>query len=192
MSENPSLFLPESQLTILNIVCALAWADNDLSEEETGVLLETFKTNLPPQPELVYFNELDPLFGSIDISSYTINEQTEIRINAEKAFKDIVDNYKKNPIPLSDLVSQLKTEEDRCLALKLGYMVIKASADDDGNLICSQEKKVYRELIELLDLDSGTIESIENRADRELEKFQHPFKVFVKDVKKFFLQKIEI
>lgn len=190
MSENPSLFLPESQLLILNIVCALAWADNDLSVEETEILLEKFKANLPPEPELMYLDSGDPFFGTMGLSSFTIAEQTQARASAEIAFKDILNNYKQNPIPLADLVSQLKTHEDRCLTVKLAYMVINASADDDGNLICSQEKAVYRQLIQLLNLDDEVVRKIEERATYELEKFQHPFKAFMGNVRAFFLQKI--
>lgn len=54
MSENPSLFLPESQLLILKIVSALAWADQHLSAEETEILLEKFKANFPPEPDTLY------------------------------------------------------------------------------------------------------------------------------------------
>lgn len=190
MSENPSLFLPESQLVILNIVCALAWADNDLSVEETEILLEKFKTNLPPEPELMYLDDPDPFFGTMGLSSFTVAEQTQARVNAEIAFKDILNSYKENPKPLSDLVSQLKTHEDRCLTAKLAYMVIKASGDDEGNLICPEEKATYRQLIQLLNLDSEVVQKIEQRASYELDKFQHPFKAFMGNVRKFFLTKI--
>lgn len=190
MSENPSLFLPESQLLILNIVCALAWADNDLSVEETEILLEKFKANLPPEPELMYLDEPDPFYGTTGLSSFTVAEQTQARTNAEIAFKDILNSYKENPIPLPDLVSQLKTNEDRCLTAKLAYMVIKASDDKEGNLISTEEKAVYRQLIQLLNLDSETVQKIEERASYELDKFQHPFKAFMGNVRKFFLKKI--
>ncbi|WP_330202388.1 TerB family tellurite resistance protein [Cyanobacterium sp. Dongsha4] len=190
MSDNPSLFLPESQLLILNIVCALAWADDELSEEETEILLEKFKSNLPPEPEPIYFDDPDPFYNTMGLSSFSVAEQTQARINAEIAFKDILNRYKQNPIPLSDLVSQLKTNEDRCLAAKLAYMVIKASPDNEGNLICPDEKAVYRQLIQLLNLDPEVVQKIEQRADYELDKFQHPFKAFMGNVKKFFLKKI--
>lgn len=190
MSENPSLFLPESQLLILKILSALAWADNHLSAEETEILLEKFKANFPPEPDTLYFDDPDPLFNTMILSSYTLAEQTQARVNAEIAFKEILNNYQQNPTPLKDLVSQLKTHEDRCLTVKLAYMVMKASADDNSNLICPEEKAIYRQLIQLLNLDNETVQKIEQRASYELEKFQHPFKAFMGNVKNFFLTKI--
>lgn len=47
------------------------------------------------------------------------------------------------------------------------------------------KKMVYRQLIQLLNLDPEVVQKIEQRADYELDKFQHPFKAFMGNVKKF-------
>ncbi|WP_017293188.1 tellurite resistance TerB family protein [Geminocystis herdmanii] len=192
MSEKIDFQLPESHSTILQILSAVAWADGDLSQEETEVLIEQFKTDLPVDPEPIAYMEDNMTLYDPFSTNPVVYEQIEARIQAESAFKDILNNYKYNPIPLTDLVSRLSSIEDRCLTVKLAYMVIKASADDEGNLICPDEKAVYRQLVELLELSNDIVTKIELEASQELDKFQHPFKALIHNVTSFFGQKVTL
>jgi hypothetical protein len=194
MTEKSGFDFPESQLNILHLISAIAWADGDLSTAESDVLIEQFKANLPTDPEpIVYLDDNITLYDSFSPSANpVIYEQIQARIEAESAFKEILNSYKNNPIPLEDLVKPIQTIEDRSLAVKLAYMVVKASPDDDGNLICPQEKAIYRQLIQLLAIDSDLIQKIEWEADKELEQFQHPFKAFIHNLKDILLTKIDI
>lgn len=179
--------LPESHLNLLHIVSAIAWADGDLSDEEINILIDQFNSDLPIDPHpLFYAEDSTSLFGAF--REYPpISEQLNERIDAELAFKEILINYQYNPISLVELVTKLKTQEDRCLAVKLAYMVIKASPDPDNRdkLIGEEEKKVYRQLIELVNLEPILITKIESQADRELNEFQHPFSAFIANLKYF-------
>jgi len=192
MIEESSFHFPESHLNILHLISAIAWADGDLSQEETDVLMELFNADLPidPQP-ITYIDENMALYDSMSANS-VIYEQVQERIQAELAFKNILDSYKNNPSTLEDLLIPIESLEDRSLAVKLAYMVIKASPDKNGNLICPQEKAIYRKLIQLLNIDGNLVQKIEWEADRELEKFQHPFKAFMENVKNILFKKIEI
>ncbi len=191
MLENQDFYIPESHLNILHLVSAVAWADGDLSKDETEILMELFKADLPVDPQpIVYLDDNMTLYNSMTVNT-EVYEQIQERMKAELTFKEILNSYKNNPISLEDLISPIETLEDRCLALKLAYMVVKASPDSEGNLISSQEKVVYRQLISLLNLDNELIKKIEWEADQELEKFQHPFKAFINNVKNFLLKKID-
>lgn len=194
MTEKLNFYFPESHLNILHLVSAIAWSDGDLSTEESDVLIEQFKANLPTDPEpIVYLDNNITLYDSFSPSANPlIYEQIQARMEAESAFKDILQSYKNHPVPLEDLVAPIKTIEDRSLAVKLAYMVVKASPDKDGNLICPQEKAVYRKLIQLLEINSDLVQKIEWEADKKLEKFQHPFKAFIDNLKDILLTKIEI
>lgn len=183
MPDQSKLDLPESHYNILRLVSAMAWADGDLSEEESEILINQFNSDLPPNPNpLLYLEDAPPFFSSLN-ENPLVAEQLSERINAESALKKIMVDYKYNPIPLNDLVSKIKTQEDRCLALKLAYMIIKASADENGELINNEEKKAYRQLINLLNLKPDLIKEIELQANKDLEKFKHPLQAFLSNVK---------
>lgn len=190
MAKKQEFYLPESHLNILRVVSAVAWADGDLSQEETEVLLESFKIDLPTDPEPIAYLEDNMTLYDPFSSNPLVYEQIEARIKAESAFKDLLENYRHHPIPLNELTPHLTSIEDRYLTVKLAYMVIKASPDEEGNLISSGEKKVYRELLDLLDIDDETVKKIEWEASQELEKFQHPFKAFISNIVSFLTQKI--
>lgn len=195
MTEKSSFYFPESHLNILHLISAIAWADGDLSTEESEVLIEQFKANLPTDPDpIVYLDSNMGLYDSFSGETNTgiLHEQIQVRIEAELAFKEILNSYKYNPIPLEDLVKPIENIEDRSLAVKLAYMVVKANPDNNGNLICPQEKAVYRQLIQLLEIDNDLVQKIEWEADRKLEQFQHPFKAFIDNLKDILLTKIEI
>lgn len=192
MTKTRDFQLPQSHITILQVLSAVAWADGDLSKEEIDVLIEQFKTDLPVDPEpMAYIEDNMTLYDPFSTNP-VVYEQIEARIAAESAFKDILNNYKNNPIPLTDLVNGLSSIEDRCLTVKLAYMVIKASADDEGNLISPDEKVIYRQLVELLKLNPEMVTKIELEASEELDKFQHPLKALMMNVGSFLTQPVTL
>ena len=71
------------------------------------------------------------------------------------------------------LAAAISTHEDRCLAVKLAYMVAAVSKNsEDESAINSAERVAYRQLIESLGLPDSTVEVLEKEADTELAK--HP------------------
>jgi hypothetical protein len=183
------LNLPESHYNILKVISALAWADGNLSEEEINMLIDQFKTDLPIEPHPIFYTEDSTALFGLFTEKPPVADQLTARINAELAFKEVLLNYKYNPISLADLVAELKTQEDRCLTVKLAYMVIKISPDpqNQDKLVSDGEKKAYRQLIELVNIDSALITKIEAQAEEELEHFLHPFSAFIANLK-YFLQ----
>lgn len=178
------LKLPPSHLTILRIVSAMAWADGNLSEEELNLLVSEFNEDLPINPSpFLYVEDMPPFFDNT-LNELEIANQLSERFLAESALKEIVIDYKYHPIPLGNLVQDLTTEEDKSLALKLAYMVIKISPDETGQLISNEEKKVYRQLVKLLNLKEDLVKEIELEADEELEKIEHPFQAFLNNIKR--------
>jgi hypothetical protein len=184
MQSESNLQLPESHLNILRIVSAIAWADGKLSEAELNVIIHGFDPDLPASPSpLLYLEDPQFLFGT-SVERETVSKQLSERISAELALKEVIMEYKYNPLPLKVLVDKLATQEDRCLALKLAYMVIKASPNESGQLINMEEKKAYRQLVDLLNLEEDLVREIELQADGDLEKFQHPLQAFLDSLKK--------
>jgi hypothetical protein len=180
-----NLHLPESHLNILRILSALAWADENLSKEEIELLLEQFKEDLPANTTPISSQEY-PIFTGFNLEvSPILLEQMESRINAELTFRKIINSYQDNPIPLADLVSNLETIEDRCLTVKLAYMLISVGYDPQKHSIHPKEKALYRQLIQLLDLDDDLVQEIEWEANQDLDKFQHPFKALLSNIRHF-------
>jgi len=143
--------LSAEQTNLLKIVWTMAWSDGEFSEEEQDLLLS-------------YCSEL-----------LAENEQQQAEIKAYLASKSV-------EIPaielLDELVPQLSIEEDRELALKLGYMVIaiskKTGLDSQINL---EEKRAYRKLVELLNLPDETVQKIEWAANTDLERQEQPLEI---------------
>ena len=72
---------------------------------------------------------------------------------------------------LADLVGQLSTSEDRELALKLSYMMVRVGRRSPGEpSINAQERLAYRSLVELLALGEERIREIEWAAEADLPR----------------------
>jgi hypothetical protein len=127
-------------LSLLRIVCAVAWADGQFSEEERTLLQRLMNR---------YGGDGLPAgSAAAELTQPTLEE---------------------NPGLLFDLVKGLASEEDRELALKLSYMMIRCgcSGQEDSG-INRAEKAAYRRLVELLGLPEGRIEQIEWAAEEEM------------------------
>ncbi|MEB3163503.1 MAG: urea ABC transporter ATP-binding protein UrtD [Prochlorothrix sp.] len=66
-------------------------------------------------------------------------------------------------IPPATLVPQLETQADREMALQLSYRVMRAD-----NMVAVNELRLYRELLELLDIHPDRVKELEAAIDREL------------------------
>jgi uncharacterized membrane protein YebE (DUF533 family) len=126
---------------VLRIVCSMAWADGQLAPEELEQI----------------FTEVSRLFADSEA------EQQQLRYELQSSLSD---NQ-----ALDQLVAQIHTEEDRELALKLGYMVIRSSRrQPEEAWINPAEKVAYRRLVELLALPDETVTKIETLTDAELDQ----------------------
>jgi hypothetical protein len=71
---------------------------------------------------------------------------------------------------LDALIPRLRSEEDRHLALKLGYMMIRVGRrPGDESSINPMEKVAYRRLVEGLGLSEADIEEVEWAAELDLQ-----------------------
>ncbi|MGQ9869861.1 TerB family tellurite resistance protein [Leptodesmis sp.] len=130
-----------SEKTLLRVVYAIALADGQLSPEELDRILSEFS------------------------KFFADNEVREQQIRQE------LQQFATEKVALEELVPQLKLEEDRELALKLGYMVIRSSRrNPEEAWINPAEKAAYRRLIELLNLPDETVAKIEAVTDAELNQ----------------------
>lgn len=135
--------LPDTDLDLLRILCTVAWADGDFAPEERDLLQRLVERYFLPEAGDSAAGEL---IG---------------RLAAEATRAETLDA----------VVPRLKTEENRELALKLAYMVIRVGrrpGDDDS--INPAEKRTYRRLVELLELSDGQIREVEWAAEQELRR----------------------
>lgn len=138
-----------ADLALLRIVCAVAWSDGQFSEEERALL-----------------RRLMHRYGGDGLPAGR---------GAEGLPRPPVEEI---PGALADLVKELGSEEDRELALKLSYMMIRcgrSGPEDSG--IKEPEKVTYRRLVELLGLPEARIEQIEWAAEEEMAPTHGPLDV---------------
>jgi urea transport system ATP-binding protein len=77
--------------------------------------------------------------------------------------QDELRDYLATEIPLEELVPQLQTQDQRELALKLSYAVIRS------NEINAKEAVLYQHLLNLLDLPPVVVERLETEALEDLQ-----------------------
>lgn len=140
--QNPSDRLPSNVGDLLRILCCVAWSDGGISPEERDLLEELVRRYLLP----------------------------EDRPAAAATLEDLA----ARELPLEQLdpaVARLATDEDRLLALKLAYMVIRVGRrDGDASSINRQEKVAYRRLLEGLGLAEADVREAEWAAEKELQQ----------------------
>ncbi|MFM7424315.1 MAG: hypothetical protein ACKO7W_04860 [Elainella sp.] len=140
--------LRPEEFNILQIVATMAWADGEIASEEREAL----------------FSMLSKLFA-------------ETEAEAESLYL-ILQNQAYAPGVLAELVAKLTAAADRELALKLSYMVIRASDSSPSQNpglssttpINPKERAAYRQLVELLKLPEDSLEKVEWAADQELKQ----------------------
>ena len=113
------------QIIILRIAVAMAWADKNVAPIQQEVILSRLSRQFANTPE----------------------EEEDLR----EELKD----YLATDIPLTELVPQLTTQEEKEQVLRLSYEVISS------NSINEAESIVYQELLELLNLSPEIVAKIE-------------------------------
>lgn len=140
----------DRSLTLLKIACSVAWADGEVSADERELLLRLVGRYFPT--------------GTAEASTEAAAEQLEA--------------WCADPAQLDGLIAQLHSEEDRLLALKLGYAMARVGQRPaDASPINSQEKLAYRHLVEGLGLSETQIEEVEWATEQELTESQGPWAV---------------
>ncbi len=135
--------LTPAQAALLRIVCTVAWADGECSRAERELLAEQVVAHLHG--------------GSPD----SLGEAQLEAFLAERL-----------PVSgLDDLVTQLPGSDDRQLALKLSYMMVRVGRRSPAEAsINAQERVAYRHLVELLGLEDTRTQEIEWAAEADLPK----------------------
>ncbi|BAU42623.1 TerB family tellurite resistance protein [Leptolyngbya sp. O-77] len=137
----PPPSISPSQMTLLRVVAAMAWADGNLAEEEVDVMLDSFSG----------------LFAA------DAPQKEELR-------KELRDYVMQN-IPLEELIPKLQTIEERELVLRLGYAVINSSArTPDEELVNAEEAEAYQRLVNLLGFAPETVKRVEEEAIADLSQ----------------------
>ncbi len=139
----PSTDTPSAaNLDLLRILCCVAWSDGEFSAEERGLLAQLVEQYL------------------VDDAGAAVPPEA-VEALAERALQ---------PEALDALIPRLRSEEDRRLALKLGYMMIRVGQrPGDESSINPLEKVAYRRLVEGLGLGEADIEEAEWAAEHDLE-----------------------
>jgi hypothetical protein len=139
----PASALSPQEACLLRILCTVAWSDGECSEAERRLLLE--------QVRRYFQSEASSLDSEAELAGFL----------AEKL----------QPGCLTELVPRLSSEEDRELALKLSYMIIRVGRrSPEETSINAQERVAYRTLVDLLGIDDGRIREIEWAAESELPR----------------------
>jgi uncharacterized tellurite resistance protein B-like protein len=139
----PSVALSPAQAALLRIICTVAWADGECSTAERDLLATLVARH--------WHGDTAAPLGEEDLE----------RFLAERLPVD----------GLSGLVAQLTSTDDRELALKLSYMMVRVGRrSPEEASINAQERVAYRSLVELLGLGDGRIREIEWAAEADLPK----------------------
>ena len=135
--------LTSAQAALLRIVCTVAWADGECSTAERELLAEQVATLL---------NGDSPTgLGEAQLETFLAERLPVAGLDA--------------------LVDQLPGSDDRQLALKLSYMMVRVGLRSPGEpSINAQERVAYRQLVELLGLEDARIQEIEWAAEADLPK----------------------
>lgn len=131
----------ERQLDLLRIVCSVAWADGDVSQEEKRLLEKLVAQYFPTTEGL----------GA--------QEQAARQLAAWSLDTTLLDA----------VIERLDRDEDRWLALKLAHMMARVSQrPGDDSAINPQEKALYRRLVDGLGLSETQVQEAEWAAEQEL------------------------
>ncbi|MBL1177387.1 urea ABC transporter ATP-binding protein UrtD [Pantanalinema sp. GBBB05] len=130
LGQQPSI--SPHQMKILRIVTAMAWADGELSPEESNLLL----------------TQLSCLFSDDREQQQQLRE--ELRV------------YFLQEVPLETALAEIESEQERELIAKLSYDVIRASTrQGDPSPINQLEAIAFQELVKLLQLPPETLTRLE-------------------------------
>jgi hypothetical protein len=132
-----------AELPLLRIVCAVAWCDGEFSDGEQRLLNDLVARYLSP------------------VDGEAPSAQVVERIASRSASLELLDT----------LPQLLPSPEDRQLAVKLAYMMVRVSrGPGDTADINPREKQAYRRLVEAAGLEPGEVEATEWAAESELKQ----------------------
>lgn len=130
-----------SQLAILRIVCCVAWADGAVSSEERQLLEQL-------------------------VSRYFSSEGDAA--STEQAARQLSSWIQDDGV-MEEALTALRGEEDRILTLKLAHMMARVNQrPEDDAAINSDEKRVYRRLVDALGLTENQVREAEWAAEQDL------------------------
>lgn len=145
------------QMNLLRVAAYMAWSDGGLAEEEADVMLDRFSR----------------IFAKDDAQQAALRKELQ--------------DYLMQNIPLDELVPKLTSQQDKELALRLGYEVISASARTPDEAVINEEEAIaYNKLVELLDLDSSTVKRIESEVDAKTAGSDDVFSRMEAELRAFF------
>ncbi len=145
------------QMNLLRVAAYMAWSDGGLAEEEADVMLDRFCR----------------IFAKGD--------------DQREALRQELQAYLMQNIPLGELIPKLQSQEEKELALRLGYEVISASArTPEEETINEDEEIAYSQLVDLLALPDDVIERIEGEVDAKTSGANDVFDRMEADLRAFF------
>jgi hypothetical protein len=138
---SPTEHLSAMERDLLQILCCVAWADGEFGSEEKQLLERLVRR---------CFLEADQGAAVEEFEAMAAREMG----------LDVLDRA----------AARLESDEDRLLALKLAYMIIRVDRrTGDTSTINREEKVAYRRLVQGLRLSETEIQEAEWAAERELE-----------------------
>ncbi len=128
---------------LLRLLCCIAWSDGEVSDKERE-LLQSLATE-------VLLTEEEKAEAAAEVSS-------------------LVEDTLGLPA-LEALIPLIQGHDQKQLALKLAYMVIRISREPgDSSTINAREKIAYRRLVEGLGLPDGEVQEAEWAAEQDLRQ----------------------
>lgn len=128
---------------LLRLLCCIAWSDGEVSARERE-LLQSLATG-------VLLTEAEKADAAAEVTS-------------------LVEGTLGLPA-MDDLIARIHGHDQKQLALKLAYMVIRISREPgESSSINAREKAAYRRLVEGLGLPEGEVQEAEWAAEQELRQ----------------------
>ena len=133
-------------------------ADNKMTKKTMDTLLEIAK--------LIALSD-----GNISKEEAQLIRDLPQQLSVDTVEDDLVHPAEGSTLSLKELVGALITHEDRCLAVRVSYLVAAVSRQPRDCLkINSDERRVYQELLKELNLSKDELEGIESSAKQQLNQ----------------------
>ncbi len=102
------------------------------------------------------------------------------QIGCEAGENDHIQRLESSTQSLKELVALLTSNQDRCLAARVAYLVAAVSRQPrDRQKINADERRVYQELIQELNLSKEDLDQIEASAMQELNQNRSPLRLLL-------------